>query len=80
MLYSGDVGNKLTDEEVNTTLGFSAFVSAASLLGSIFIIVCYIAFKHLRKFSFTLVMLLSVTDVLNQAFDFVAPRLVYGVK
>jgi len=42
-------------------------------MGSAFILFCYARYAPLRKFSFTLIALLSATDVLNQLFDFVGP-------
>lgn len=73
-LYSGgDTDGYLTDSDVEITTAIAFVISMFSLVGSIFIIICYIAFKHLRKFAFTLVMILSVTDVLNQAMDFLQP-------
>jgi cAMP receptor-like G-protein coupled receptor len=68
-LYSGGE-DSLSSSEIETTMGVSAFVSILSLLGSVFILLCYLRFAHLRKFSFTLVALLSLSDVLNQLFDF----------
>jgi hypothetical protein len=73
-LYSGGTGSDyLTDDEVTMTLQASSVMSAFSLCGSIFIVLCYFGLPHLRKFAFKLVMILSLTDVANQAFDFVTP-------
>ena len=73
-LYSGgDTDGYLSDSDVEITTNIALVISMLSLMGSIFIIICYIAFKHLRKFAFTLVMILSVTDVLNQTMDFLQP-------
>lgn len=65
--------NQLTDEQINATLIASDVMSAFSAIGSLFILLCYLRFKHLRKFAFTLVAILSTTDVLNQLTEFVQP-------
>lgn len=37
--------------------------AAFSLFGSVFILVCFACFKHLRKLSFTLVAWLAIADI-----------------
>ena len=72
----GDVArgsSDLTQDQIDATQGVASFVSALSVLGSCFIVLCYARFMHLRKLAFRLVALLSLTDVLNQLFDFVGP-------
>jgi len=72
----GDVArgsSDLTQDQIDATQGVASFVSALSVLGSCFIVLCFARFKHLRKLAFRLVALLSLTDVLNQLFDFVGP-------
>jgi hypothetical protein len=63
----------LSPTELAVTYGFSETVSTLSFVGSLFILFCYARYKALRKFSFTLIALLSATDVLNQTFDLVGP-------
>jgi len=48
-------------------------VGTFSFLGSISIICCYIAFPALRKLAFTLVLFMSIADVMAAVGDFLAP-------
>jgi hypothetical protein len=54
----------LTATQIDIVNVIAVTVSALSCLGSLFIIVCYMYFKHLRKFAFKLVCLLSTSDCL----------------
>jgi hypothetical protein len=63
----------LSPAELSVTRGFAEAFSSLSFTGSLFILFCYLRYKTLRKFSFTLIALLSFTDVLNQTFDFLGP-------
>jgi hypothetical protein len=67
--HEGDLSN----EQISVITALSAVSSVLSLLGSLFIIACYVYFAKLRKISFSLVFLLSCTDVWNQIFDLIAP-------
>lgn len=67
------MSEQLTKSQIGTITGVSAFTSVLSLVGSIFIIGCYLKLKSLRKLSFSLVFLLSCTDVFNQVFDLISP-------
>ena len=69
----GSTPSGLSPTELAITYGFSETVSSLSFMGSAFILFCYARYAPLRKFSFTLIALLSATDVLNQLFDFVGP-------
>lgn len=70
---AGGVPSGLSATELAVTYGFSEAVSTLSFLGSLSILFCYARYTPLRKFSFTLIAILSATDVLNQMFDFVGP-------
>lgn len=63
----------LTVEEVSAIESISALFSALSVVGSGFIIYCYLRFTKLRKFAFKLVFILSINDFLNQVGDFIQP-------
>jgi cAMP receptor-like G-protein coupled receptor len=65
--------NSLTASQISAISGLSAFSSVLSLCGSSFIIVCYLAFPNLRKLSFSLVFLMSISDFWNQIFDLISP-------
>ena len=49
-------------------------VGALSFIGSLSIIACYFAFPSLQKLAFTLVLFLSIADVLAAIGDFIAPN------
>lgn len=64
------VGNlTANDRQILTTVNAAA--SSLSLLGSSFIVLCYILFKELRKFSFKLVFFLALSDMLCSFFSIV---------
>lgn len=63
----------LDDNEITATLIASDVMSAISGIGSLFILVCYFRYSNLRRFAFTLVAILSFTDVLNQVTEFIQP-------
>eukprot|EP00239_Pterosperma_sp_CCMP1384_P012693 CAMPEP_0197867124 /NCGR_PEP_ID=MMETSP1438-20131217/44587_1 /TAXON_ID=1461541 /ORGANISM="Pterosperma sp., Strain CCMP1384" /LENGTH=444 /DNA_ID=CAMNT_0043485747 /DNA_START=252 /DNA_END=1586 /DNA_ORIENTATION=- len=56
---------ELSDDQQDVLTSLNVVFSGASCIGSGFIIVCFIAFKDLRKFSFQLVFWLSVSDLIN---------------
>ena len=68
-----DADFDLSQDEVSALAGISMFFSALSLLGSGFIIACYLRFRELRMFTFKLVFMLSVNDFINQVDDFLQP-------
>lgn len=45
----------LTEDQIDVISWLSGIVSGFSIVGSSFIVFCYLRFKHLRKFAFTLV-------------------------
>lgn len=49
-------------------------VSILSVMGSAAILLAYLRYTSLRKFSFTLVAFLSVSDLFNHLFDMVGPK------
>ncbi|KAL7186984.1 hypothetical protein ACSBR1_037122 [Camellia fascicularis] len=58
-----------SDRRILTAVNSGA--SSLSLLGSGFIVLCYICFKELRKFSFKLVFFLALSDMLYSFFSIV---------
>jgi hypothetical protein len=65
--------SRLTEDEISVVSGIASAASVLSIFGSSFILCCYFAYPHLRKFSFTLVAILSATDICNQIFDLIDP-------
>ena len=63
----------LTDTQIGFIAAFSDAASAASMVGSAFILLVYARFPPLRRLSFTLVAALAATDFLNQIFDVISP-------
>ena len=63
----------LSPEEIALVDTVSAVIAALSLCGSTFIIVCFVRLKELRTFPFSLVAILSATDVCNIVFDLMSP-------
>jgi hypothetical protein len=63
----------LSAADIRATMAASNVVSGFSAAGSLFILICYARYTHLRKFAFTLVAILSFTDLLNQLTEFVQP-------
>ncbi|KAL2897454.1 G-protein coupled receptor 1 [Bienertia sinuspersici] len=57
------------DREILATVNMVA--SSLSLLGSGFIVLCYLLFKELRKFSFKLVFYLALSDMLCSFFNII---------
>ncbi|KAL5728582.1 glycolytic proteins transcriptional activator gcr1 [Ranunculus cassubicifolius] len=57
------------DRRILTTLNTGA--STLSFVGSTFIVLCYLLFKELRKFSFKLVFFLALSDMLCSFFNIV---------
>lgn len=53
----------LSDDEQEAILRAAQVCAAFSLMGSIFICVCYAKHPHLRKLSFTLVLWLAIADI-----------------
>jgi len=61
-------GGGLSDAQLRATQVASQCVSLLSFAGSTFICLCYLRFAALRKFTFTLVAILSLTDIGSQIF------------
>ncbi|GJP29515.1 hypothetical protein CLOM_g16931 [Closterium sp. NIES-68] len=59
----------LTAEQTRTLTLINVVASAFSFLGSGFIVLCYLGFKDLRKFSFKLIFYLSLSDMLCSLFN-----------
>mmetsp|Transcript_16753 Transcript_16753/g.40094 ORF Transcript_16753/g.40094 Transcript_16753/m.40094 type:complete len:309 (-) Transcript_16753:159-1085(-) len=55
----------LSEDEIRTVLTVELVVNSLSIIGSSFIIACWIFFPSLRKFAFTLVLYLSISDVMG---------------
>mmetsp|Transcript_22581 Transcript_22581/g.53362 ORF Transcript_22581/g.53362 Transcript_22581/m.53362 type:complete len:142 (-) Transcript_22581:719-1144(-) len=55
----------LSEDEIRTVLTVELVVNSLSIIGSSFIIACWICFPSLRKFAFTLVLYLSISDVMG---------------
>ncbi|KVI11931.1 GCR1-cAMP receptor [Cynara cardunculus var. scolymus] len=64
------LGN-LSVEERHVLTAVNTGASTLSLLGSGFIVLCYLCFKELRKFSFKLVFFLALSDMLCSFFSIV---------
>ncbi|KAF8393632.1 hypothetical protein HHK36_021877 [Tetracentron sinense] len=64
------IGN-LTANDRRILTGVNAGASTLSFAGSTFIVLCYILFKELRKFSFKLVFFLALSDMLCSFFSIV---------
>ncbi|KAL8254753.1 hypothetical protein R6Q59_032974 [Mikania micrantha] len=64
------LGN-LTAGERHLLTAVNSGASTLSLLGSGFIVLCYLCFKELRKFSFKLVFFLALSDMLYSFFSIV---------
>lgn len=58
-----------SDREILTAVSSGA--STLSFLGSAFIVICYLLFKELRKFSFKLVFYLALSDMLCSFFSII---------
>ncbi|KAL4307738.1 hypothetical protein AHAS_Ahas16G0308300 [Arachis hypogaea] len=64
-------GVSLTAHQRNILAGVNAGASSLSFVGSGFIVLCYLLFKELRKFSFKLVFYLALSDMLCSFFSIV---------
>ena len=63
----------LSTQEINAVSICADIVSTLSLLGSASILIAYYRYTTLRKFSFTLVAFLSMSDLFNHIADVVGP-------
>ncbi len=61
---------ELSEDEQHTLTVLSQVFSTFSVCGSALIIASYLLFPNLRKFSYKLVLWLSLTDLLNQAMSY----------
>ncbi|KAL2632491.1 hypothetical protein R1flu_003970 [Riccia fluitans] len=59
----------MTEEQTHILTRINVTASAFSFGGSFFIVLCYLCFKELRKFSFRLVFYLSLSDMLCSLFN-----------
>lgn len=66
----------LTEAETRTLTHINVGASVLSFIGSAFIVLCYVCFKELRKFSFQLVFYLA----LSVRFEHGLLRLVFETK
>lgn len=57
------VASSLSSREQDALLAAAQICASFSLLGSLFIIVCFIRYPQLRKLSFTLVLFLAISDI-----------------
>ncbi|RYR55420.1 hypothetical protein Ahy_A06g030638 isoform C [Arachis hypogaea] len=64
-------GVSMTAHQRNILAGVNAGASSLSFVGSGFIVLCYLLFKELRKFSFKLVFYLALSDMLCSFFSIV---------
>lgn len=53
----------LSSNEQDALLAAAQVCATFSLLGSLFIVVCFARYKNLRKLSFTLVLFLAISDI-----------------
>ncbi|GLT66514.1 hypothetical protein SLA2020_388740 [Shorea laevis] len=58
------MGGTLTAHDRHVLMAVNAGASSLSFVGSGFIVLCYVLFKELRKFSFKLVFYLALSDML----------------
>jgi hypothetical protein len=52
------------EDEKETLLFTRMIISSVSITGSLFIIITYMLFKDLREFTFKLILMLSIADLL----------------
>ncbi|KAL5127391.1 G-protein coupled receptor 1 [Glycine soja] len=71
MATSVAVAGALTAHDRRVLTAVNAGASSLSLAGSSFIVVCYLLFKELRKFSFKLVFYLALSDILCSLFSII---------
>lgn len=64
---------QLSRDQLGALGVLSTLASSASITGSLAILICFAALPRLRTFAFTLVALLSATDIANQIFDLTRP-------
>uniref|UniRef100_A0A2N9ESE3 G-protein coupled receptors family 2 profile 2 domain-containing protein n=1 Tax=Fagus sylvatica TaxID=28930 RepID=A0A2N9ESE3_FAGSY len=65
------MAGSLTAHDRHVLTALSAGASSLSFVGSGFIVLCYVLFKELRKFSFKLVFYLALSDMLCSFFSMV---------
>ncbi|QCD99270.1 G protein-coupled receptor [Vigna unguiculata] len=71
MAASVALGGTLTAHDRQILTAVNAGASSLSLAGSSFIVLCYLLFKELRKFSFKLVFYLALSDMLCSFFSII---------
>ncbi|CAL5206240.1 unnamed protein product [Lathyrus oleraceus] len=71
MATSVAVGSTLTAYDRGILTAVNVGASSLSLVGSTFIVLCYLLFKELRKFSFKLVFYLALADMLCSFFSII---------
>jgi hypothetical protein len=62
-----------TDDEEAMIMDFNIVGSCLSLLGSLFILICFVGFTELRTFAFKLVALMSLADFFNSVALLIGP-------
>ncbi|KAB2627777.1 G-protein coupled receptor 1-like [Pyrus ussuriensis x Pyrus communis] len=71
MATTGQVAGGLTAYDRHVLTAVNAGAASLSFVGSGFIVLCYVLFKELRKFSFKLVFYLALSDMLCSFFSMV---------
>ncbi|CAN6582998.1 unnamed protein product [Malus baccata var. baccata] len=71
MATTGQVAGGLTAYDRHVLAAVNAGAASLSFVGSGFIVLCYVLFKELRKFSFKLVFYLALSDMLCSFFSMV---------
>ncbi|BBG95039.1 G-protein-coupled receptor 1 [Prunus dulcis] len=71
MAATGQVAGGLTEYDRQVLTAVNAGAASLSFVGSGFIVLCYVLFKELRKFSFKLVFYLALSDMLCSFFSMV---------
>ncbi|KAL6212217.1 hypothetical protein ACLB2K_017438 [Fragaria x ananassa] len=71
MAATGQVAGGLTAYDRQVLTAVNAGAASLSFVGSGFIVLCYVLFKELRKFSFKLVFYLALSDMLCSFFSMV---------
>lgn len=67
------MGDTLSAGDIAVVKAVATAVSALSCCGSTAIIAAFLRYRHLRRFAFLLVCILSACDILNQVSDFISP-------
>ena len=62
-----------TENQIHIIQSVTTSVSVLSIIGSLVIIVSYLRYKALRRYTFQLVALMSANDFVNQITDMIAP-------